>query len=77
MARPLLAARVQLSGRRFARARTYRDQAAALIEKHGYGRAAPELAVLDAEIACADKAKGSEAAVAAAIEAVRGEPYRD
>ncbi|MGO9487137.1 MAG: TIR domain-containing protein [Rhodomicrobium sp.] len=73
----LLAARIQLCGGRSARARTYRDQAATLIEKHGYGRAAAELAVLDAEIACADKAEDREAAIAAAFEAVRGEPYRD
>ena len=73
----LLRARILLSEARTARARTYRDQAAALIEKHGYGRAAPELAVLDAEIAWADNAEGLEAAIAAAIKAIRGEPYRD
>ncbi len=73
----LLAARIQLAEGRNARARTCRDQAAALIERHGYGRGAVELAVLSAEIAFADKAAGCAAALAAAIEAVRGEPYRD
>ncbi len=73
----LLAARIQLAEGRNARARTCRDQAAALIERHGYGRGAVELAVLSAEIACADKAAGRDSALATAIEAVRGEPYRD
>ncbi len=73
----LLGARILLSGGRIARARTYRDQAAALIEKHGYGRGAPELAVLDAEIAWADDAEGCVAVTAAAMKAIRGEPYGD
>ncbi|MGO9173873.1 MAG: TIR domain-containing protein [Rhodomicrobium sp.] len=73
----LLRARIQLSEHRLARARHYRDAAAALIEAHGYGRAAPELAVLDAEIASAENAPNREAALAAAITAIRGEPYRD
>ncbi len=73
----LLGARILLSGGRIARARTYRDQAAALVEKHGYGRGAPELAVLDAEIAWADDAEGCVAVIAAAMKAIRGEPYRD
>ena len=58
-------------------ARTYRDRAAALIGKHGYGRAVPELAVLDAEIASAANVPAREAAVAAALTAVAGEPYHD
>ncbi len=73
----LLRARIQLSEHRTARARRYRDAAAALIDAHGYGRAKPELAVLDAEIACAENAVGREAALAAAMTAIRGEPYRD
>jgi tetratricopeptide (TPR) repeat protein len=73
----LLGARILLSGGRIARARTHRDQAAALIEKHGYGRGAPELAVLDAEIAWADDAEDCAAVTAAAMKTIRGEPYRD
>ncbi len=73
----LLAARIQLAEGRVARARACHSQAAALIERHGFGRGAVELAVLGAEIAFADKAADREAALAAAIEAVRGEPYRD
>ncbi len=63
----LLRARIQLSEHRIARARSYRDDAAGLIEKHGYGAAVPELAVLDAGIACAENAEGREAALAAAM----------
>ena len=48
-----------------------------MIERHGYGCATVDLAVLDAEIACADNAKDREAAIAAAAKAIRGEPYRD
>jgi tetratricopeptide (TPR) repeat protein len=73
----LLGARIQLSEDRIARARSHRDQAAALIGKHGYGRAAPELAILDAEIACTDNAEDRHAALAAAMKAIRGEPYHD
>jgi hypothetical protein len=73
----LLSARIQLSEMRIARARSYRDQAAALIEKHGYGRAVPELALLDAEIADAENAANRETTIAAAIKAIRGEPYHD
>ena len=47
-----------------------------LIEKHGYGGAV-ELAVLDAEIASAANAPEREAAVATALAAIAGEPYRD
>ncbi len=73
----LLRARIALAGQGAADARPYRDRAAALIEKHGYGRAVPELAVLDAEIACAANAPAREAALAAALAAVAGEPYHD
>ena len=71
----LLRARIQRS--EGSGARTCRDQAAALIERHGYGCGAVELALLDAEIACSEKAEDRGAAIAAAIQAIRGEPYRD
>ncbi len=73
----LLRARIALAGQGSADARPYRDRAAALIGKHSYGRAVPELAVLDAEIACAANAPAREAAIAAALAAVAGEPYHD
>ncbi|MGO9173776.1 MAG: TIR domain-containing protein [Rhodomicrobium sp.] len=73
----LLRARIALAGQGAADARPYRDQAAALIGKHGYGRGAVELAVLNAEIACAANAPAQEAAIAAALAAIAGEPYRD
>ena len=73
----LLRARIALAGQGAADARPYRDRAAALIGKHGYGRAVPELAVLDAEIACAANAPAREAAIAAALTAAGGEPYHD
>ena len=73
----LLAASIQLSEGRIARARTCLDNAAALIGKHGYGRGALHLAVLNAEIANAGKAADREGMIAAAIKAVRGEPYYD
>ena len=73
----LLRARIALAGQGAADARPYRDRAAALIGKHGYGRAVPELAVLDAEIACAANAPAREAVIAAALAAVAGEPYHD
>lgn len=73
----LLRARIALAGQGTADAGPYRDRAAALIEKHGYGRAVPELAVLDAEIACAANAPAREAAIAAALTAIAGEPYHD
>ena len=52
-----------------------RDAALELIQKHGYGRAAPEAAVLNAEIACAENAASRDAKIAAAVTAIRGEPY--
>ena len=65
----LLAASIQLSEGRIARARTCLDNAAALIGKHGYGRGALHLAVLNAEIANAGKAADREGMIAAAIKA--------
>ena len=47
------------------------------MKKHSYLKAEPELAVLDAELACAQNADNREAALAAAITAVRGEPYHN
>jgi hypothetical protein len=74
----LLRARILLAEGRAAHARTYRNRAAALIDAHSYGRAKPELAVLDAEIARAENSKEvCEAAIAAAMTAIRGEPYHD
>ena len=73
----LLAARMQLTAKRTARARFHRIDAAVLIEKHRYGRGVVELAILDAEIACAENAANHETTLAAAIKAIRGEPYYD
>ncbi len=73
----LLRARIALPGQGAADARHYRDRAAALIAKHRYGRGAVELAVLDAEIACTANAPAREAAIAAALAAIAGEPYHD
>lgn len=73
----LLRARIALSLQDFPETAKQRYAAFELIEKHSYGRAKPELAVLDAEIACAENAPNREAAITAAITAVRGEPYRD
>jgi hypothetical protein len=73
----LLRARIALSQRNFAEAAKQRAAASGLIAEHGYGSAAPKLAVLDAEIACAQNAEGREALLAAAMKAIRGEPYRD
>ena len=54
----LLRARIALAGQGDSRRpRQSRSAAAALIGKHGYGRGAVELAVLDAEIACAANAR--------------------
>ena len=49
----LLRARIALSAEAHPATTPRKRDAAALIAKHGYGRAAPELAVLDAEIASA------------------------
>ena len=73
----VLHARIQLGEGNTELARHHRDEARALIEKLGYGAALPELALLDAEIARAENAGGWEAAIAAAIEAIRGKPYSD
>jgi TIR domain len=73
----LLAARINLSRDRLALARSYRDHAAALIDKHGYGRGAVLLAMFDAETAHTYNTEGREALAAAAITAVRGEPHYD
>ena len=74
----VLQARIQLGEGDTERARHHRDEARALIEKHGYGAAAlPELALLSAEIVRAENVGGWEAAIAAAIEAIRGESYSD
>src|SRR5262249_23707254 len=68
----LLRARIQLSERCIAGAHTYRNYAAGLVQKYGYGRAVPDLAILDAEIACAENSRKSEVALAAAIAEIRG-----
>ncbi len=74
----VLHARIQLGEGDTERARHHRDEARALVEKHGYGAAAlPELALLSAEIARAENSGGWEDAIAAAIKAIRGEPYSD
>ena len=73
----VLRARIQLSEGDTELARHHRDEARALIEKHGYGAALPELTLLSAEIALAENTGGWEAAIAAAIKAIRGEPYYD
>jgi hypothetical protein len=73
----LLRARIALSQNNLAAAKAKRDAASELIEKHGYGKTKPELAVLNAEIACAENAANRDAAIAAAIAAIRGESYDD
>ena len=73
----LLRARIALSQGDLAAAKEKRDAALELIAKHSYGRAAPELALLTAEIARADNAANGEAAIAVAIAAIRGKPYHD
>ncbi|MFZ1108587.1 MAG: toll/interleukin-1 receptor domain-containing protein [Rhodomicrobium sp.] len=73
----LLRARIALSQGDLAAAKAKRDAALELIAKHSYGRAAPELALLTAEIARADNAANGEAAIAVAIAAIRSKPYHD
>ena len=73
----LLRARIALSQNNLPAAKRKRDAALELIQRHGYGRAAPEAAVLDAEIACAENAANRDAAIADAVTAIRGEPYHD
>ena len=73
----LLRARIALSQANLIAAKEKREDAAKLIEKHGYGKAKPELALLDAEIACAENAANREAAIDTAFTAIRGEPYHD
>jgi ATP/maltotriose-dependent transcriptional regulator MalT len=73
----LLRARIALGPGDFAAARDRRYAAAALIAKHNYGRGAVELAVLDAELAIAAQAADADKAIATAVKAVAGEPYRD
>ncbi len=73
----LLRARIALSRGDLATAKAKRDAALDLIAKHAYGRAAPELALLTAEIACAENSGSREAAIAVAIAAIRGKPYHD
>ncbi len=73
----LLHARIALSQGDFAAARRKRDAALDLVAKHGYGRAAPELALLTAEIARAENSANGKAAIDAAAKAIRGKPYRD
>jgi hypothetical protein len=70
----LLGARILLAEKSAERARAYRDGAAALVENHALGRAATELAVLDAEIASSENEPNRGTAISAAIRAVRGEP---
>lgn len=73
----LLRARIALSQDNLAAAREKANAAADLIAKHGYRRAAPEHAVLAAEIAAAAKAPDLAARLEKAIVAVRGTPYKD
>jgi hypothetical protein len=73
----LLRARIALSRNNLAPAKAKRDAALILIQRHGYGRAAPEAALLNAEIVCAENAANRDAAIAAAVTAIRGEPYHD
>jgi hypothetical protein len=73
----LLRARIALSQGELAAAKPARDAALELIAKHGYGRAAPELALLTAEIARAENSANGEAAIAVAIAAIRGKPFHD
>lgn len=68
----LLRARMAVAGGDFAKAMSCRDQAAVLIERHGYRRAIPELNLLVAEIAAATKAPMLEPALERAIAAVLG-----
>ena len=63
----LLRARMALSAGSKAKAEAFRDQAADLIDKHGYGGARPELAVLSAEI------EPTEQNIADAARAIRGD----
>jgi hypothetical protein len=72
----LLRASIQLGEGRLDRAGAYRNQARDLIEKHSYGAALPKLALLNAEIAVAERAD-CEVAIANAITAIRGKPYHD
>lgn len=53
-------------------AKRYRDQAAALIDKHGYGRRKPDLAVLDLEIGLAttESTENTEIMIRNALDAV-------
>ena len=73
----LLRVRIALSQANLIAAKEKREDAAKLIEKHGYGKAKPELALLDAEIACAENAANREAAIESAFTAIRGKPYHD
>jgi hypothetical protein len=73
----LMRARFQLSEGSIFQAEKSRNAAYDLIEKHGYGCAAPELAILTAEIACAENTTSREAAIIAAIAAIRGKSYHD
>ncbi|MGO9543887.1 MAG: TIR domain-containing protein [Rhodomicrobium sp.] len=73
----LLRARIALSQGDVMAAHEKRKAAAFLIEKHDYGRGAVELAVLDAEIACAANVPARDAAINAALSAIAGEPYHD
>ena len=73
----LLKARMQLAANRPARALKYRNEAAALAKGHDYGRALPEIAVLDAEIAAAEGAPELASRIDAAVMAIQGTAYRD
>jgi TIR domain len=73
----LLRACIALSQCNFTAACEKREAAAALIKKHGYGRGAVELTVLDAEFALAANASDGDKTIAAALKAVAGEPYYD
>jgi tetratricopeptide (TPR) repeat protein len=73
----LLRARIALAQGYFAAAREKRGAAAPLIAKHGYGRGAVELAVLDAELAIAANGADTNKAIGVALTAVAGEPYND
>ncbi len=73
----LLRARIALSQGNLTTAKAKREAALKLIAKHGYGRAAPDLALLTAEIACAENSANREATIATAIAAIRGKPHHD
>ena len=76
----LLHARIALGDRRHgAGLRHHRDErGGVIIEKHGCGGSAlPELALLYGRNRLRGERRPSEAAIAAAIEAIRGEPYYD